>query len=86
MADSVKTAISIQKDIFQEVNELASELHLSRSRIFVLAAQDFIKKYQNQRLLAKINHAYNDVDDFEEQIFRDEMKKKQIKNLEREPW
>lgn len=44
MATSVKTAISMQKDLFQEVNRLADELHVSRSKLFVLAVQDFIKK------------------------------------------
>lgn len=44
MASSVKTAISLQNDLFKEVNVLARELHISRSKLFVLAVQDFIKK------------------------------------------
>ena len=44
MATSVKTAISIQKELFCEVNRLAKELQISRSKLFVLAVSDFIKK------------------------------------------
>lgn len=49
MAPSVKTAISLQEDLFKKVNMLTSELHVSRSKLFVMAVQDFIKKEENKR-------------------------------------
>ena len=51
MASSVKTAISLQKDLFKEVNTLARELHISRSKLFVLAVQDFVKKMRKPKYL-----------------------------------
>lgn len=64
---SVKTAISIQEPLFEQVEALASELNISRSRIFVLAVQEFIEKYNNRQLLAEINSAYDDLSDASEQ-------------------
>lgn len=32
MATNVKTAISLQEDLFKEVNRLANDLHVSRSK------------------------------------------------------
>ena len=55
MANTVKTAISMQEKLFQEVNILAGELHVSRSKLFVMAVQDFIKKNENKKILSQIN-------------------------------
>jgi len=86
MATSVKTAISMQEELFKEVNKLAGELHVSRSRLFVMAVQDFIKKKESHNLLSKINNAFSDHPDSEEIKIQSNMRKKQTKKLEREPW
>lgn len=86
MATSVKTAISIQKELFQEVNRLAEELHVSRSKLFVLAVQDFIKKKENQKIISQINKAFHDIPDSSEENLQNVMRQKQTKNLERESW
>jgi len=76
----------MQKELFQEVNKLAGELHVSRSRLFVMAVQDFIKKKESQNLLSQINNAFSDQPDSEEIKIQSNMRKKQAKKLEREPW
>ena len=86
MAASVKTAISMQEELFKEVNKLAEELHVSRSKLFVMAVQDFIKKNESKILLSQINNAFNDHPDSEEIKVHRRMKRKQLKNLERESW
>jgi len=86
MATSVKTAISIQKELFQEVNKLAEELHVSRSRLFVLAVRDFIKKNENKKIISQINKAYGDYADSNEESLQNAMRQKQARNIEREPW
>ena len=58
---SIKTAISIEKSLFEQVDALAKELHISRSRVFMLAAQEFIQRYKSQKLLDAINDAYDDM-------------------------
>ncbi len=86
MSPNVKTAISLQEELFQKVNKLADELHVSRSKLFVMAVQEFIKKKENQNLLSQINDAFNEQPDSQEIKLKTKMRKKQIKNLEREPW
>ena len=64
---NIKTAISLQKSLFEQVDILAHEMKVSRSRLFVLALEDYVRRYQNRQLLEKINQAYQDPDDATEQ-------------------
>jgi len=58
---NIKTGISIEKPIFDQVNDLAQNLNISRSRLFVMAAQEFIQRHKNMELLQAINEAYDDL-------------------------
>lgn len=60
---NVKTAISLQKPLFEQAENLARSLKVSRSRLFVLALEEFIQRQQNQELLRRINAAYADAPD-----------------------
>ncbi len=60
MATTIKTAISIQKSLFEQAESLAHELNVSRSELFGLAIETFVRNHQNQRLLQEINQAYSD--------------------------
>jgi len=82
----VKTAISIQKSIFQQAEEIAKEMKISRSRLFVLAVEDFIRRYENKLLLEEINRAYADGPTLEEQESLRRMKRKYVKTLEGIEW
>ena len=86
MATSVKTTISMQEELFKEVNKLAEKLHVSRSKLFVMAIQEFIKKEESHKLLSQINNAFNDYPDSEEIEIHSKMKTKQKRNLKRESW
>jgi metal-responsive CopG/Arc/MetJ family transcriptional regulator len=57
----VKTAISLDASLFDQINELAEELSVSRSRFFVLAAKEFISRHENRKLLDALNAAYDDL-------------------------
>jgi metal-responsive CopG/Arc/MetJ family transcriptional regulator len=72
----VKTAISLQQSLFEQVDALAQELQISRSRLFVLAVEAFIQRYQSRKLLEAINDAYDDLPDLEEQSLRHKMRQK----------
>ena len=74
---NIKTAISIEKPIFDQVNDLAQNLKISRSRLFVLAAQEFICRHNNLELLKAINEAYDDLQEPETKI----IEKKQPRHL-----
>lgn len=71
----VRTAISLQKPLFEEVDALCRELQVSRSRLFVWAVEEFIQRRQSQKLLEAINAAYSDVPDSEEKTLRQEMRR-----------
>jgi metal-responsive CopG/Arc/MetJ family transcriptional regulator len=64
---NIKTAISLQKSLFEQVETLAREMKVSRSRLFVLALEDYLRRYQNLQLLESINQAYHDAPDAAEQ-------------------
>jgi predicted transcriptional regulator len=55
---SVKTAISLDQTLFDQADALAQEMHLSRSRLFVLALEDFIRRHENRQLQARLNETY----------------------------
>lgn len=67
LADQLVTDISLSKSLFEEVETVAREMELSRSRLFVMAVKDFIERYRTRRLVEQINLAYQDGPDEEEQ-------------------
>jgi metal-responsive CopG/Arc/MetJ family transcriptional regulator len=67
---AVKTAISIEKNLFDQAEKMALSMKVSRSRLFVIALQDFIEHRKNKELLAQINAAYDDNLDESEQTLR----------------
>ena len=82
----VKTAISIQKSLFQRAEEIAKEMKISRSRLFVLAVEDFIRRHQNKLLLEEINLAYADDPDENEQDELRRIQRKSIKSMAGNEW
>ena len=80
---NVKTAISIQQSLFEQADALARELHISRSRLFALAVEDFMQRYENQRLLERINDAYADITPEEQALLR-RMRRQQRQMVEGE--
>ena len=68
---SIKTAISIQEALFEQAENMARKMRVSRSRLFVLALEDYISRQQNRELLAQINAAYaEDPDPAEKALHR----------------
>lgn len=57
---NIKTAISIEQPIFEEMDSLAKKLKISRSRLFSIAAQEFIERHRNLEFLESLNQAYED--------------------------
>ena len=82
---NVKTAISLQQSLFEQVDALAQEMQISRSRLFALAVEAFIQHHQNQKLLKAINDAYADLPDAEEQSLRHRMRQ-QHRQLVKGQW
>ena len=70
---NVKTAISLEESLFQQIETVAQEMQIPRSRLFVMAVEDFLRRRRNQALLDSINTAYDDFPDPEEQMVMDAM-------------
>jgi antitoxin MazE6 len=58
---NMKTAISIEKSIFEQMDALAKKAKISRSRLFAIAAREFIQRNNNMDLLQSLNSAYKDL-------------------------
>jgi len=82
---NVKTAISIEEPLFEEVNELASEMAISRSFLFSLAVQEFIQRHRSQKLLDAINTAYSDFPDPNDEILQAQMRARHFE-LVKDQW
>ena len=67
---SIKTAISLHKSLFEQAENLARRMKVSRSRLFVLALEDYIHRQQNCELLTQINAAYANEPDPAEKTLR----------------
>ena len=72
---SIKTAISIEKPIFEQINILAKNLKISRSRLFALAVEEFIQRHKNSELFETLNKVYSDLPE-SETIFLPRMRSK----------
>ncbi len=67
---NVKTAISIQKPLFEQAEKVARKMKVSRSHLFAMALEDYLRRAENRDLLAKINAAYAEEPDAAEQALR----------------
>jgi metal-responsive CopG/Arc/MetJ family transcriptional regulator len=81
---NIKTAVSIERSLFEEAERIADEMKVSRSGLFALALQDFIRHHQNQELLRRIDEAYQDAPDTDEQERLRKMRRKHRKAVESE--
>ncbi len=82
---AIKTAISIDENLFNKINKLSEEIKLSRSQIFAQAVEYFIERKNNLELIRKINMAYSDVLDNDEMDVIEKSKKK-YKEVIKEQW
>ena len=80
----VKTAISLPSQLFDEAEEVADKMGISRSRLYAMALETFLVKRENEELMIRINNAYADETDAEEEAARAAMKTQQKKLLKDE--
>lgn len=80
----VKTAISLDHSLFEQVEILARKMKVSRSRLFAMALEDFLRHCESEQLLREINAAYQDEPDEAEQMRRRGMHRLHRKLIEGE--
>jgi metal-responsive CopG/Arc/MetJ family transcriptional regulator len=81
---SVKTAISLEKTLFDQAETAARAMKVSRSRLFALALQDFFERQKNKELLAQINTAWDDEPDTSEKTLRQKSRRQHRRLVEGE--
>lgn len=81
---NVKTAISLQESLFDQLESLAREMNISRSRLFALALEDYIRRHQTEQLLDQINAAYDDAPDAAERAYQRRMRRQHRQMVEGE--
>lgn len=83
---NIKTAISLQESLFHKIEQVAAELNVTRSRLFALAVEKFIRDYENQKTLARLNEVYADGLDEEDERLLASMRRYAPKVVEKEEW
>ncbi len=71
----IKTAVSLEKTLCEQIDTLAHKLKVSRSRLFAMALEDFLRHHENEQLLQEINRAYQDEPDQSHQAERQGMRR-----------
>ena len=67
MPHHIKTAISLEPSLFDELVSLARSMRVSRSHLLAQALAEYLERRQNQAMLARINDAYAEGPDEAEQ-------------------
>lgn len=70
---SVKTAISIDRPTFEQMERLARRFRVSRSRLFSLAAEEFVRRHRGRELTEQINRALEKGRSADDKPLRDAM-------------
>ena len=56
----MKTAISLPDPIFEEAESLAKQLGVSRSELYTNALKAYLRKYNHDQTLNKLNQIYSE--------------------------
>jgi metal-responsive CopG/Arc/MetJ family transcriptional regulator len=81
---AIKTAISIDRDLYDEAEGVAKEMKVPRSKVFAIAMKDFIERRKNKALFEQINAAYSSEQTTEEQTLRRVLRQQHKRVVERE--
>ncbi|MEH2141309.1 ribbon-helix-helix domain-containing protein [Nostoc sp.] len=78
----MKTAISLPDSIFEEAEALARQLGVSRSELYTKALKAYLRKYNRNQMLNKLNRVYSE----ESSELDPVLAKLQFMSLPREDW
>ena len=84
---NVKTAISLGKPMLEQVDAVAQEMKISRSRLFVIAVEEFLRRRENEHLVEAINKVYDENPPTERELAQlKETQRLYITAMEDEEW
>jgi metal-responsive CopG/Arc/MetJ family transcriptional regulator len=73
---TMKTAISLDDHLLKQADETARRMGLSRSGLFALALQDYLRRRRQQEVAEQLNQVYTGKADLPEQRTTARMKAK----------
>jgi hypothetical protein len=56
----MKTAISIDEMVYENAEETAGEMGLSRSRLYTLALEEYLQNHKGDAVMERLNRYYTD--------------------------
>ena len=81
---TVKTAISVEATLFEEVEQVAHEMNVSRSRIFAMAMEEYLHRRNNLLMLRELDEAYATGPDDDEAAVLRQMRRQHRRSSEEE--
>ena len=82
----VKTAISIDESLFKEAERTAQELRVTRSALYALAMQEFLRRRDQERLTEELNAVCDGTLDPEDAAMLRGMRERQRRMAAEDPW
>jgi hypothetical protein len=82
----VRTALSLERELFEQAEEAARELKLTRSSVWSLAMAEFLHRRHSRAMLEEINAMVGDGPDEEDRIRMRGMRRLQRRVLADDPW
>jgi hypothetical protein len=76
MAD-IKTDLYLPDALYNQVSILANEMQIPENQLFILAMEDYLRRYHQQELLKSVNEAYADGLDPSEEVMLEGMRQHQ---------
>ena len=61
----MKTAISISDDLFEKAEETARYMGIPRSKLYVIALEEYISRNNGEMITKKLNEVYDKIDQSE---------------------
>ena len=80
---NIKTAVSIEKPLFEQAEDLARQMNVSRSRLYEMALEDFLRRQESARILQQLNDVASE-EDAEEARLREGMRSGHRRQVEGE--
>jgi hypothetical protein len=74
---NIKTDLSIPDALYNQVSILANEMQIPENQLFILAMEDYLRRYHQQELLKSVNEAYADGLDRSEEVMLEGMRQHQ---------
>ncbi|AFZ35914.1 hypothetical protein Sta7437_2373 [Stanieria cyanosphaera PCC 7437] len=57
---TAKTAVSLPQELLEKTNKIAREMRTSRSAVVTEALTEYVRRRENEQILAQINEVYDD--------------------------